>query len=191
MTTARALLALVATWTLAPSASGHDVAPDGPVNPGTGACERRSSCRGSSTADATALLQVWVAEAGWFATREHAAIAHVLRRYAERRGVTLADAADALVWRHSNAQADRPWLRYLDASCARPDYVSARAWERRRPLCVDLVRHARAFLRGELRDPCPRAEGWRARGEATRRAKRHGWAVACAMRGNAFVRARA
>ena len=131
---------------------------------------------------------MWWAEDGPRAYRAHAAMAHVLQRYAERNGVSLVAAVDVLVWKHSNAQAERPWLRYLTASCDRPDYVSARTWERRRPLCVELVRRAHRFLHGELRDPCPRAEGWRKRGKSTRRAKRHGWAVACVIENNAFVR---
>jgi hypothetical protein len=134
------------------------------------------------------LLQVWWAESGPHAYRSHAAMAHVLQRYATAHGITLSESADRLVWQHSNAQVHRPWLRTLTASCARPDYVSERTWERRRPLCVALVERARAFMRGELRDPCPRAEGWRKRGKATRRAKRNGWAVACVLGGNAFVR---
>lgn len=134
------------------------------------------------------LVRVWIAEAGFKAHRSHAVIAHVLRRHAERTGGDLVSAADALVWRFSNAQADRPWLRYVTADCAQPDGLSAHAWAKRRPLCDTLVERAEAFVRGELRDPCPRADGWRTRGKTLRRALRNGFARVPCRTTVAFVR---
>jgi len=120
---------------------------------------------------AVELVRVWRAEAGSRSPRSNAGIAHALQRNADRFGGTLIDAADREVWRHSNAQVTRPWLRYLTARCDEPDLYPGR-WSRAD--CVALFEQARAFLRGEVRDPCPRATGWRTRGKALRGALRRG-----------------
>jgi hypothetical protein len=124
------------------------------------------------------LLPVFVAEAGWRAHRSHAAMAHVLQRWASRHGATLEDAANALVWAHSNARRDRPWLTRLTPACAEP---AGYPWRWPRELCLAAVARAEAFLRGELRDPSPRATGWRSPGRALARALARGCSrVRCA-----------
>jgi hypothetical protein len=86
-------------------------------------------------------------------------MAHVLQRYADRAGVSLGVAADRLVWRHSNARRDRPWLARLNPTCERPDGYP---WRWPAELCAAVVARAEAFGRGELADPCRgRATGWR------------------------------
>ncbi len=135
-----------------------------------------SSMVGPADETLNELIRVFVAEAGWRSPRSHAALAHVLKRYAARNGVSLIDAADVLVWKHSNAQVDRPFIRYLDASCAKPDGYP-KDWNKRKADCRAVARRARAFLRGDLRDPCARVRpsGWRSpKSKALRRALRKG-----------------
>lgn len=122
----------------------------------------------------TCLLQVWVAEARWSSPRSHAAMAHVLARNADKNERTICESADRIVWRYSNAQADHPWIRYLNASCDRPDYYRG-TWDKQR--CLVLVKRAEEFVTGnKMPDPCNGlADGWRSRGAALRKARRNGY----------------
>jgi len=119
------------------------------------------------------LLRVWWAEVGPRALRSHAASGHVLQRYADSHGTDIIGAADAMVWRFSDAQVHRPWLRYLDSSCAEPDGYPGE-WDA--GVCLEVVARVDAFMRGELRDPTRgRATQWRSPGRALRRALRKGY----------------
>ena len=122
----------------------------------------------------TCLLQVFVSEAGWNNPRSHAAMGHVLLRNADKNERSICDSADRIVWAYSNAQADHPWVRYLNASCERPDYYRG-VWDTQR--CVMLVKRAESFLKGRVGDPCQgRADGWRSpKSRALRYALRHGY----------------
>lgn len=119
------------------------------------------------------LMRVWVAEAGWTAERDHAIMGHTLLRHAKARGVGLEVIVEEMVDQHSNALKKKPWLLELGPNCLEPtDYP--RAWV---PVsCAQLASRAYALLRGELKDPCPRAQQWRmAKSKALRKALRLGY----------------
>jgi len=120
------------------------------------------------------LLRVLVAESRWNTTRSHAAMLHVLRRFAIRHDLTATGAADRLVWAYSNAQADHPWIRYLSGSCERPDYYKG-TWPRDK--CLRVVDFIDSFESGRVADPCAgQASGWRSpKSKALRYALRHGY----------------
>lgn len=137
-------------------------------------CQAVGAGRGAEQ-EVVELQKVFVAEAGWAAPRSHVGMAHVLHRYATAHAITIERAADLLVWPFSNAQADRPWIRYLRMDCSEPDGYPMRWSEEARGLCLRVVARARAFLRGELPDPCRGlANGWRSHGKALRVALRKG-----------------
>jgi len=119
-------------------------------------------------------LRVLVAEARWNTPRSHAAMLHVLKRFMKSRNVTAIEAADRLVWKHSNAQYDHPWIRYLNDSCERPDYYKGK-WDKEK--CLRVVRFIDSFESGHIADPCDgAATGWRSpRHKALRYALRHGY----------------
>jgi hypothetical protein len=134
------------------------------------------------------LMRVFVAEAGWSSEADHAAIGHVLLRQAERQGVTLEVVVQTMVDRHSRALARHPWLLSLGPDCEAPvDWPESRRWL---PVsCSLLADRAYRLLRGEVRDPCPRAQQWRARRSlALRRALRAGYRrIGCGRTENAFL----
>jgi hypothetical protein len=99
---------------------------------------------------------------------------HVLRRFAKSRKISTTEAADRLVWAYSNAQADHPWIRYLDASCERPDGYKG-TWPRDK--CLRVVEFIDLFESGKVADPCMgKADGWRSpKSKALRYALSHGF----------------
>jgi hypothetical protein len=137
------------------------------------------------------LLRVLASEARWDAPRSHAAMLHVLGRYAERNSTTLVGAADKIIWPFSNAQYDHPWVRYLDESCEKPDYYR---YEWPREKCLAMLAMIDRFVDGKLADPCNgKASGWRSPGsKALRYALAHGFSRVKCRRGTslAFVQPR-
>lgn len=132
------------------------------------------------------LMRVWVAEAGWSAAADHAAIAAVL--LADDRG--LAVAVERRVDVHSRALARHPWLLELDPACAVPVAWErpARAWPA--GACMELAARGRQALSGRLRARCERLpDGWRAhRSKALGRALRRGCErVWCGRTKNVFL----
>jgi hypothetical protein len=129
------------------------------------------------------LMRVWVAEAGWTAERDHAAMGHVLVGWVGQRGDDLPAVVHNMVDRHSLALSRHPWLLALGPDCAQPDGWPPRlSWTSHRPLCLALAKRAESMLAGALSDPCHgRADQWRARrSRALRSALRRGYTrVAC------------
>jgi hypothetical protein len=137
------------------------------------------------------LMRVWVAEAGWTAERDHAAMGYTLLRWVGVRGDDLPAVVHAMVDRHSRALDRHPWLTSLGADCAQPTGWPAKlSWGRHVPLCIALVRRAEKLLDGTLRDPCHgRADQWRARkSKALRSALRRGYKrVGCGRTVDAYL----
>ena len=92
---------------------------------------------------ATDLARVLVGEAGWDSATDHAAILHAMGRRAARTG----EPVEAMAARYSSAikTCRRPWV------CALPVLPS----ERHRAQWQRVVERSRAYLRGQLPDPCP------------------------------------
>jgi len=112
--------------------------------------------------DATALVLAiaFVAEAGWDAEQDHAAIGHALRKRADRRGITLQQQAVEYVSAFRVASPRSRWLLALSLDARKPaGWPAALSWAAHVPRWLRVVERARAFLRGELRDPCG-AEHW-------------------------------
>jgi hypothetical protein len=131
---------------------------------------------------------VFVAEAGWSSEADHAAIGHVLLRQAARQGTTLEVVVAQMVDAHSRANDRHPWLLDLGPDCVVPfGWPESRAWTS--VACAALADRAYRLLRGEVRDPCPRADQWRARRSAAlRRAMRRGYVrIGCGRTHNAFL----
>ena len=135
------------------------------------------------------LMRVFVAENGWTSELDDAATYHVLLRAANGNAEYLPEAIFEMVDSHSNALANRPWLRELDPSCKQPaHWPSNRNWLP--VVCVMLVQRAQDALAGKLRDPCNgRADQWRARkSKALRSALRRGYRrVGCGRTVNAYL----
>jgi len=114
--------------------------------------------------DATALVLgiAFVAEAGWDAADDHAAIAHVLQRGADRAGVSLRDYAVRYVsllrvrdGQHVVQTRRAEWVRDLRLDARQPrGWPSHLSWSAHVPRWLAAIERARAFLRGELPDPC-------------------------------------
>jgi hypothetical protein len=126
--------------------------------------------------DALALLMVIVSEVRWH-THDAAAIEHVLRRYARRHDVSIAQAAEQVVWPHNRARKITPWLKNLNLDCTEPQLWNEARWPAKK--CQRLVTHIKQFLARRVADPCRgRATGWRSPdSQALRFALRHGFAV--------------
>ena len=106
-----------------------------------------------------ALAMAFVAEAGWNAT-DHAAIAHVLQRKAERHRLPLLDVLVSYVASQHVTDTRRPWLYELRLDATRPAHWPASlSWAAHVDRWLACVERARAFLRSELPDPC-HAEHW-------------------------------
>lgn len=134
-----------------------------------------------------ALVRVALAEARW-SERDHAAMWHVLQRFASRFGLTLQAAIRLRVERFSR----RPprWITRVESSCVEPiGWPASLSWGRHSDSCWALYARVDAFLRGLLEDPCAgRALGWRspaALPEALARGRRQVW---CGPTANRFVR---
>lgn len=108
---------------------------------------------------------MFVAEARWLRASDHAAMAWIVARYAQRHGLTLERAIERRVWRYSRPPR---WTRALNATCAQPRGWPRRlSWAAHADECRELYARAQRFLRGELGDPCRgKALGWRRPGRA-------------------------
>ncbi len=131
------------------------------------------------------LVSVGVGEADW-ATAEHLAIYGVLQRRADAQGVDVS----VMAKRYSAVWAGKPsararWVRELEPSCAEPPSWPAKwKWSQYRERCHRAFGNARAWLKGETRDPCPpSAVHFGARtGVDHANATRNGWRlVSCSM----------
>lgn len=139
----------------------------------------------------TTLIRAVVAEAT-FAERDHRAILHVLARRAERAGVDI----DVMASRYVSAlkrPIARTWVLELTAECEQPSsWPASLDWSAHRGRCIATAERVRAFLAGELRNPCPGAWHWGSLTLASdvERAARAGWRrVQCDGRtANAFYR---
>lgn len=112
--------------------------------------------------EATVLVvaQSMVAEGDWRAVDDHAAVAFTLQRLARQRHVSLREhALDYVAAFDSRNKKPRPiWIRNLNLAAVEPEGWPARAsWEAHVDLWLAVIERARAFLRGELRNPCPGA----------------------------------
>ncbi|MGD8860224.1 MAG: hypothetical protein PVI30_09430 [Myxococcales bacterium] len=115
------------------------------------------------------LARAMIAEAGWRAPRDHAAIAHVLarrwRRVVERYETirfvdVIRNYCSGLGGLSRSPTRRQRWVRRLWPDGSRPegwpDYAS---WDRHAPLWRHTLARADRFGRGELRDPC-RGRAW-------------------------------
>ena len=127
------------------------------------------------------LGRICVGEGGWSSTEtgDCAAIAFVLQRRAELRGLSLRAMARAYSGRHLGTRASpRPWIAglRLDGGMPRRWPASRRAWSRYRGRWLDVLEYAQDVLDGEVLDPCPGADHWGMRtGIDWERAQRAGW----------------
>lgn len=174
------------------ASAGGTASPD--VVPANGpAAEDSGSAAGRiANAEETALVLAiaMVAEAGWDAPIDHAAIAHTLQRKADRHGLTLEDVLVRYVAIYRIRSPRAQWVRDLRLDATKPDgWPSHLSWSAHVDRWLVVVERARAFLRGELPDPC-HAEHWGMRtGVDAQRAQRAGWILARCVGGqtkNAF-----
>lgn len=122
-------------------------------------CSRVAPSGGDSVQldDATvlALAVTYVAEAGWDAATDHAAISHVLKRKADRHHVPLLDVLVRYIASRRVTDTRRPWLYQLRLDATKPrDWPRNLSWAAHVDRWLACVERARAFLRGDLRDPC-------------------------------------
>lgn len=137
--------------------------------------------------DAVILARVAVAESGWSSPRDRAAIWHVIQRRAELVGWSLGGMAKA----YSSPLKRGHWATGADASGRRPmGFPVALSWAAHRDRWRAILEEARAFLRGQVPDPCAgRALHWGDRLGDRLRAERMGWApVNCGPTRNLFWR---
>lgn len=134
------------------------------------------------------LARVAVAESSWSSPADRAAIWHVLARRADRLGWSI----PAMVRQYSSPIRRGEWPRGLDASGRRPPGFPPRlSWEAHRPRWEAILEEARAFLRGEVPDPCPDAQHFGDRAGDFLRARAAGWSqVSCGNTANLFWKTR-
>lgn len=136
------------------------------------------------------LQRAFVAEADFDAPRDHAAIAHVLQRRADAQGRTLDELTRQYVSVFKVAVAGKPrtkWVRGLTTACEKPDGWPSKERRWSRTACLNVVARARAFLSGDLLDPCAgHADHWGGSMDVAR-ARRAGWRVVdCGRTHNTF-----
>ena len=140
------------------------------------------------------LMRVWVAEAGWTAPRDHAAINGTLQKWVGVRGDTLQAVVRRMVDNHSGALDRSLWLLDLNSECDEPvGWPQKLRWSKYQPLCFALAHRAERALAGRLPDPCHgKADQWRAKRskmKALRKALRKGYVrVHCGKTVNAFLK---
>lgn len=107
--------------------------------------------------DAMALAQVAVSESGFDGQGDQAAIWHVLKYRARRRGVSLERMAHIYSDRvfdraHSGS---RKWLAYLRYDGAEPEHWDRRIpWSHFRGRWLNILNRAKEFVKGNVTDPC-------------------------------------
>lgn len=118
------------------------------------------ACAQADDETTLALATAYVAEAGWDAATDHAAISHVLKRKADRHGVPLLDVLMRYIASRRVHDARRPWLYQLRLDATKPrDWPRNLSWSAHADRWLACVERARAFLAGTLPDPCG-AEHW-------------------------------
>lgn len=129
------------------------------------------------------IAQAAIAECGWLLPDCHAAVWHVLRRRADRRGRTLAQTTRAYcaLWSPRGGRTSRAqWVRSLHAPVAaaspRPHgWPGNASWPRHAPMWRAVYHRAGDMLRGGVGDPCG-STAWHFGGAMDEaRAKRAGW----------------
>jgi hypothetical protein len=123
-------------------------------------CVLMSTCEGrAQDTTATTLARLAIGESDWHA-RDQAAALHVVKRRAERAGVSLEQMATAYSAVFSGKGSPRKaWVLAIEADCKQPSGWPQRLrWARYAQRCRDTFARVERFLRGELPDPCPRAE---------------------------------
>lgn len=109
-----------------------------------------------------AYARVFVGEAGWTNAIEHAALAHTLRRRAERLHLTRGWSEIETIRRYSTANTVRPrtargmWVVTLplDGVTEPAGWPANVHWTNHAPLWREALARAAAHVRGELADPC-------------------------------------
>lgn len=149
-----------------------------------------------ATSDARlALARAMVAEAGWVAERDHAAIAHVLARRWRREHLRYPDLTFrrmvelyCAAW-NGKPTARQRWVRELAPTLERPrTFPRGLSWERHRPAWEAALQRSDAFFAGELADPCDgRAVHW---GGEMDEAPEHWRKVDCGATANRFYTVR-
>jgi hypothetical protein len=122
----------------------------------------------TNDADVLVLAQSMVAESNWTAAADRAAIAHVLRRRATQRGISLARMCGLYVSllrkRGAEYVVNTPralWVRGLTLDAAKPDaWPASQSWAASAPRWRAVIADSRAFLAGNLADPCPGSDHW-------------------------------
>lgn len=147
-----------------------------------------SPTRAREASPALALARMAVAEAGWVAHRDHAAMWHVVARRAGRAGWTVQQMAYTY---SSPLRRGKHWALGLPpwASDVAPPGLPARVgWPAHRLEWERLLRAAQAFTEGAVGDPCRgRAWHWGDRAGDRARAVRAGFhAVGCGPTLNLF-----
>ncbi len=138
--------------------------------------------------DAVWLARVAVAESGWSAPRDRAAIWHLLARRAERLGWSL----PAMVQAYSSPLRRGHWALGLGAHGRRPEGFPARlSWAPHLSAWEAVLGDAREFLAGRVADPCRGvAEHFGDRAGDAERARAAGWRlVDCGNTANLFWKA--
>lgn len=110
------------------------------------------------------LARAMVAEAGWTAELDHAAIAHVLarrwKRLAERWPTmrfldVVRKYCSGLGGFHRDLTLRQRWVRELQPIGEEPEgWPRHASWSRHRPLWRAALARSASFAEGELRDPC-------------------------------------
>lgn len=131
----------------------------------------------------TGLLKMLVSEAGLKPVIDHDVMLHaihLLDRRERRSSNVLETMAIHVGWWRRGFPPHRAWIANLDTSCAYPDGFRHR-WEGgNQRLCLRLVGRIRAYFAGRVPNPCKGTpDNWRARGKASRRAKRLYFQVGC------------
>lgn len=168
-----------------------------PVSAGSHAVwSRAAEDRDVDDATVLVLAQAMVAEAGFDARDDHAAIAHILARNADRLGVPLIDYAVRYVsllrvnddGRHIVQSERAAWVRDLSLDARKPQgWPSNLAWSAHVDRWLRVVDVARSFVAdpSSVADPCARERPrhWGDRRGDKKRAERAGWVLArCSVR---------
>jgi hypothetical protein len=106
----------------------------------------------------TTMVRASVAEADWNPV-DRAANWHSQARTARSKGITLREQLEAYCSAFEVEPTPRlRWVLALERSCTEPpSWPDNLRWSRWEPKCHRAFADAEAFLRGELRDPCPGA----------------------------------
>lgn len=132
----------------------------------------------------SALTKLMVAEAGWTHTLDHTVMLFAIELLDEQesRSDNLLETLELHVqWWSKGYPPNRPWIAGLNTSCNKPEgFPTHLNWQRHQRWCIAIVGLVRAHKAGKLKNPCKgRPNNWRARGVASRKAKRLYYHVGC------------